>query len=138
MCCCANRRSVLEGFSLLIMSREEFVDFLIDIGFKKALFLGSYVLNTDIVGEVDQNFRAYIKSICVNISNTKNGVIIFISISEIHTLTSSGQNLFTYSLNNFTEQDKISFITYILPFFNSAPDKFRPYLRDNKIDSILK
>ncbi len=116
------------------MDRNSFVDFLIEIGFGKVIMLGSYSINTDFVGEVNSNFRAYTRLITASISDD----IISISLSEINSVILSGQNLFRHQLSLFNEDDKISFINCLLPFFNNTPDKFKPYLRNTKIDSILK
>jgi len=114
------------------MDKEIFVNFLLEIGFRKIISY-SYSINVD-MSEVNSSFRTYTNLIAVTISDG----VISTSLSESNSVVLSGRNLFKYPLSLFNEDDKISFINCLLPFFNNPPDKFKPYLRDTKIDSILK
>lgn len=117
------------------MGLNEFIEFLKELGFKKTW--GKrwefYHLQTDVIGPANTNHMAYRNQIDVHIQGKLDNYSILVNHGNYN--SSSGDISFKSDLVDF---DKYEFIESIMTKFDKVPDNMIKYLRDIKINKILK
>lgn len=114
------------------MDKDDFLNFIKNIGFEYNSLHKSHTMNTDEFGSADLNGYVYLK--CVKISTFDE--FANVSLSEINKMLMSGEILFRVNYMNFNEESKIEFIKYISKYFKDK-DKFKSILRNDKLNKIL-
>ncbi len=113
------------------MLKEEFIDFLLKIGFTRNWqTMDSYSINTD----TDHNVHSEsMDSIVVTIEENK----LNLSTRNISLNGMKGKHLAQYDLEKFDEKSKMKFLIKIARSFEEIPESLKPYLRDIKLKKIL-
>lgn len=114
------------------MNKEDFLNFIKDLGFEYNFLHKSFTMYTDEFGGADLN--GYVYRECVKISTFDD--FANIELSEINKTFTFGQILFKVNYNHFNEESKIEFINYISKYFKDE-NKFKSFLRDYKLNNIL-
>lgn len=123
------------------MTKEDFIEFIKELGFTQTWGndSNSFSLSTDVVGKPNQNYMAFTDQLKISIDD-KLGLV-QLSLSKISTHMMSGKSFGNFSLKTFGEKGDIQlelFISFILGSFKNKPPKIVEYMRDKKIQNILK
>lgn len=116
------------------MTREDFIDFIKDIGFTQSWTTNpdNYTILTDKI-----NPTGFIDVLVVYIS----GDSVHLSITQNTTQFISGKSFGKFTLNTFGKfgdfQQEL-FISFIKSSFSEVPQNITQYMRDKKIKDILK
>lgn len=114
------------------MSKEDFLDFIKELGFEYNSLHKSFTMDTDEFGSADLNGYVYRK--CMKISTFED--FANLSLSEINKIFMSGENLFRVNYAGFNEESKMEFIKQISKYFKDK-EKFKSFLRNDKLNKIL-
>jgi len=121
------------------MKKEEFVEFIKELGFTQTWGIdsNSFSLATDVVGNPNQNMMAFSDQLKILI----NDDVVQLSLSQMSTHIMSGKSFGNFSLKTFGDKNDFQleiFMSFILSSFNNKPVKILQYMRDRKIENILK
>ena len=121
------------------MTKENFIDFIKDLGFGQTWTSDSdsFSLSTDVVGNPNQNIMAFSDQLNITIVEDR----VQLSLSQLSTHMSVGKNFGSFILNTFGDKDDLQleiFLSFIISSFNKKPDGIIRYMRDKKIENILK
>lgn len=119
------------------MTKENFIDFIKDLGFGQTWTSDSdsFSLSTD-VGDPNP-IMAFSDQLNITIVEDR----VQLSLSQLSTHMSVGKNFGSFSLNTFGDKDDLQleiFLSFIISSFNKKPDSIIKYMRDKKIENILK
>lgn len=114
------------------MTKQEFLNFIKDIGFEYNSLHKSFTMDTDEFGDADSSHYIYRKSIKISVFDKFANV----GLSEINKLFMSGENLLKIIYENFNEDLKVEFVRSISKHFIDK-DKFKSILRNDKLKDIL-
>lgn len=121
------------------MTKEEFIEFIKDLGFTNTWRSedDKYSMATDIVGMPNHNGMAFADQLQIVILDD----IVQLSLSQMSSLMLAGKNFGNFSLKTFGDKNDFQleiFLSFILGSFNNKPIHIIKYMRDKKIDNILK
>lgn len=119
------------------MSLENFISFITELGFYKTWsnIEGQYKLDLDTHSKPNSNYMSFPNMINIYLFDEKR---VIVSLSEFGGIVVRGENLLTFDLSEFKQEHKIILIHKILSKFKTPPIQIIKYLRDNKINNILK
>jgi hypothetical protein len=121
------------------MTKEEFIDFIKELGFINTWqsIDDKYHMETDIVGQPNQNSMAFVDQLKINIIDD----IVQLSLSQMSSHITAGKNFGNFSLKTFGDKNDFQleiFLSFIKGAFKNPPKNIIQYMRDRKIKNILK
>jgi hypothetical protein len=123
------------------MTREEFIDFIKELGFQQTWGSNSnsYTLSTDVVGKPNINYVAFKDQLKVTMIDEYE--LVQLSLSQMSPNMMSGKNFGNFSLKKFGENNDLQmelFLSFIKGSFDKVPDTITQYMRDKKIKDIFQ
>jgi hypothetical protein len=123
------------------MIKEEFIDFIKDLGFTQTWGSDSngYSLATDVVGNPNQNLMAFADQLKITLDDEYG--IAQLSLSQMSTHMTAGKSFGNFSLKTFGDKGDFQleiFLSFIKGAFKNPPKNIIQYMRDKKIMDILK
>lgn len=122
------------------MTKEEFIEFIKDLGFTQTwMSTSGFSLATDVVGKPNQNYMAFADQLKISIDDERG--LAQLSLSQMSTHMMSGKNFGNFSLKTFGDDNDLQieiFMSFIKGAFNTPPNNIIQYMRDKKIKDILK
>jgi hypothetical protein len=123
------------------MTKEEFIEFIKELGFQQTWgsSSNSYNLSTDIVGKPNSNYVAFTDQLKVTIIEDSGIVELILSQMSPHMMV--GKNFGNFSLKNFGKSNDLQmelFLSFIKGSFDKVPDAITQYMRDKKIKDIFQ
>ncbi len=121
------------------MTKKEFIELIEELGFINTWqsIDDKYHMETDIVGLPNQNGMAFIDQLKIEIVDD----IVQLSLSQMSSHMMAGKNFGNFSLKTFGDKNDFQleiFLSFILGSFNNKPAHIIRYMRDKKIENILK
>ena len=122
------------------MTKEEFIDFIKELGFNQTWqTTNSFSMTTDVVSQPNQNLMAFYDQLNLHFDDKHE--LVQLSLSQMSSHLVSGKNFGNFSLKTFGDKNDIQleiFISFIKGSFKEVPKNITQYIRDNKIKNILK
>jgi len=123
------------------MTKEKFIDFIKELGFTQTWSSkpNSYSLSTDVVGLPNQNYQAFSDQLSIHIDDDRN--VFQLSLQQMSSHMIGGKSFGYFSLKTFGDNNDFQleiFLSFILGSFNEKPIHIISYMRDKKIQNILK
>ena len=123
------------------MTKEEFIEFIKDLGFAQTWGIDSksFSLITDVVGNPNQNLMAFADELKISIDDKRG--LAQLSLSQMSTHMMAGKNFGNFSLKTFGDENDHQleiFLSFIKGAFKNPPKNIIQYMRDKKIMDILK
>jgi len=123
------------------MTKEEFIEFIKELGFQQTWgsSSNSYNLSTDIVGMPNSNYVDFKDQLKVIISEDFR--IAQLTLSQMSPHMMSGKNFGNFSIETFGDKNDFQmdlFFSFIKGSFNKVPNCITQYMRDKKIKDIFQ
>ena len=123
------------------MTKEEFIEFIKDLGFAQTWGIDSksFSLITDVVGNPNQNLMAFADELKISIDDKRG--LVQLSLSQMSTHMMAGKNFGNFQLSTFGDEGDFQleiFLSFIKGAFKNPPKNIIQYMRDKKIMDILK
>ena len=123
------------------MKKEEFVEFIKDLGFTQTWGTDSksFSLATDVIGNPNQNAMAFADQLKISIDDKRG--LAQLSLSQMSTHMMAGKNFGNFQLSSFGNDGDFQleiFMSFIKGSFKKPPKNIIQYIRDKKIRDILK
>ena len=123
------------------MTKEEFIEFIKDLGFAQTWGADSksFSLITDVVGNPNQNAMAFADELKISIDDKRG--LAQLSLSQMSTHMMAGKNFGNFQLSTFGNDGDFQleiFMSFIKGAFKKPPKNIIQYIRDKKIRDILK
>jgi hypothetical protein len=123
------------------MTKEKFIEFIKELGFNQTWGDNSngFIMQTDVYGNPDQNSTSYPDQLNIYIDEVHQ--LAQLSLTQLSSTLTSGKKFGNFSLKTFGDKDDLQqeiFLSFILSSFNKKPDSIIKYMRDRKIENILK
>jgi hypothetical protein len=124
------------------MTKDEFIEFIKDIGFSQTWGYDSntFSMSTDVVGLPNQSgIHGYADQLKITINDELG--IAQLSLSQMSAHMMAGKNFGNFSLKPFGDPNDFQleiFLSFILSSFNEKPKQITQWMRDKKIENILK
>jgi len=118
------------------MTKEEFIKFIEELGFIPTK-TDHYYLTTDLT--IQKYSPAYLDQLQISIDDNYN--LVQLSLSQMNGHMISGKNFGNFSLKTFGDKNDFQlelFLSFILGSFNKKPNHIVQWMRDKKIQNILK
>ena len=123
------------------MVKEEFIDFIKELGFTQTWMSKSngFSLSTDVVGQPNQNLMSFADQLKITLDDERG--IAQLSLSQMSTHMMAGKNFGNFQLSTFGNDGDFQleiFMSFIKGAFKNPPKNIIQYMRDKKIRDILK
>lgn len=125
------------------MTTKEFILFINILGFTETSSHNgdstSFSMSTDVVGPPNQNLMAFADQLKILIDYKLE--LVQLSLSQMSSHMMSGKNFGNFSLKTFGNDGDFQleiFLSFILGSFKKPPHHIVEYMRDRKIENILK
>ena len=123
------------------MTKEKFIEFIQYLGFSQTWLSKPdvYSLSTDVVSQPNKNLMSFANQLNIHFDD-KHGLV-QLSLSSMTSHMMSGKNFGNFQLKTFGEDDDLQiqiFMSFVKGAFKNPPTNITQYMRDKKIEDILK
>lgn len=123
------------------MTKEEFIDFIKEIGFTQTWQSEdkSFSMATDVIGKPNLNSEAFADQLKITLFDELG--LVQLSLSQMSSHIMYGKNFGNFSLKTFGDKNDFQmeiFMSFIKGSFKKVPDNIIQFMRDRKIEDILK
>lgn len=123
------------------MTKEEFIDFIKEIGFTQTWQSEdkSFSMAIDVIGKPNINSSAFTDQLMITVIDELG--LVQLSLSQMSSHIMSGKNFGNFSLKTFGDKNDFQmeiFMSFVKGSFKKVPDNIIQFMRDKKIEDILK
>lgn len=123
------------------MTKQEFIEFIKVLGFNQTWQTkpNSFSMPTDVVGQPNKNLMAFADQLNIHFNDDND--LVQLSLSQMSTHMMVGKNFGNFQLKTFGEKDDLQiqiFMSFVKGAFKNPPTNITQYMRDKKIEDILK